>query len=202
MSAAETLIAGKNMKIGIAPAVILWNPKHAHNVGGVLRTASSFGIRQVWFSGERVSLDPKRGERLPREERMKGYKEVDLRQHDYPFDCFADNVQPVAVEVRPDAVPLPYFAHPEHATYVFGPEDGSIDGTVMRHCHHRIIIPTRHCLNLSVAVGVVLAHRQLQMFERGLDTDLPTPGQYEERGPAAGAGDLFDRSGAWDGSDR
>jgi hypothetical protein len=60
---------------GIAPAVALVDPKFPHNVGAAVRAASCYGVRQVWFSGDRVRLDGARRQRLPREERMRGYKE-------------------------------------------------------------------------------------------------------------------------------
>ena len=36
---------------GIAPAVVLVDPKFPHNVGAAVRAASCYGVRQVWFSG-------------------------------------------------------------------------------------------------------------------------------------------------------
>ena len=59
---------------GIAPAVALVDPKFPHNVGAAVRAASCYGVRQVWFSGDRVRLDGAKRQRLPREERMRGYK--------------------------------------------------------------------------------------------------------------------------------
>ena len=58
---------------GIAPAVALVDPKFPHNVGAAVRAASCYGVRQVWFSGDRVQLDGAKRQRLPREERMRGY---------------------------------------------------------------------------------------------------------------------------------
>ena len=50
---------GRNSKkVGVAPAIALINPKYARNVGGAVRAASCFGISQVWFTGDRVSIDP------------------------------------------------------------------------------------------------------------------------------------------------
>ena len=59
---------------GRPPAVALIDPKYPHNVGAALRACSCWGIRQLWWTGARVTLDVPRGERLPREERMKGYR--------------------------------------------------------------------------------------------------------------------------------
>ena len=59
---------------GITPALALVDPKFPHNVGAAVRAASCYGVRQVWFSGDRVRLDGAKRQRLPREERMRGYK--------------------------------------------------------------------------------------------------------------------------------
>jgi len=108
------------------PSIVLCNPKYPHNVGTVVRACSCFGAKSIIFTGSRVSLNPSKGYRLPREERMKGYKDVMLLNDEYPFNRFNNDVIPVAVEVRPNSEPLPTFIHPEKAVYVFGPEDGSI----------------------------------------------------------------------------
>src|SRR4030095_13334156 len=85
--------------VGRPPAIVLFDPKYAHNVGMVVRLASCYGLHQVLFTGERVSLAISYRRRLPREERMKGYADVEIINYDYPFEQFAD-VVPVAVEVR------------------------------------------------------------------------------------------------------
>src|SRR5262245_59615216 len=96
----------KSAALGEAPAIALVDPKYPHNVGMVVRLASCYGLGQVWFTGNRVSLNPARGERLPREERMKGYNDVQMIHHDYFFDQFPPDTTPVAVEVRANAEPL------------------------------------------------------------------------------------------------
>lgn len=162
-------------KEGIAPAIALVNPKYPHNVGAAVRAASCFGIKQVWFSGNRVSMVPKDDDkkiRIPREERMRGYKEVELRQHDYFFDEFPRGVTPVAVELHDNAEQLPMFDHPEDALYVFGPEDGSIGSAQLRHCHRFLKIPTRHCTNLGAAIYLILYDRLVKRWQAGLE-ELP-----------------------------
>jgi len=140
-------IYGKNSKrLGVTPAVAMVNPKNPYNVGAALRAASCFGIPQVWFTGDRVKFGLKGAKRLPREERMKGYRDVELRQFDHFFDQFEGAV-PVAVELRPNAESLTKFVHPEKALYIFGPEDGSIPQSILKECHRFVVIPTRHCVN-------------------------------------------------------
>jgi tRNA(Leu) C34 or U34 (ribose-2'-O)-methylase TrmL len=166
---------------GRAPAIVLIDPKYAHNVGMVVRLASCYGLSQVWFTGERVSLDISTKRRLPREERMKGYSDVEIINYDYPFEQFIDAV-PVAVEVRDKSEPLHTFEHPDNAVYVFGPEDGSIAKPLISHCHRFVVIPTRHCLNLATAVASVLWDRQYKNWLGGRADEFLTPGEFEARG--------------------
>ena len=155
---------------GVAPAIGLVDPKYPHNVGATVRAASCFGVRQVWFSGDRVSLaGARKSRRLPREERMRGYQEVELRHADHFFDAFGRDVEPVAVELRPAAESLIHFEHPERALYVFGPEDGSLDRAVLARCHRFVVIPTRHCANLAAAVYTVLYDRHAKRVRAGLE---------------------------------
>lgn len=127
------------------------------------------GARQVWFTGDRVQLIGEHGFRLPREERMRGYQDVDLRHTDLPFEAFDARAIPVAVELRRSAESLIDFVHPEHAVYVFGPEDGSLDRAVLGVCHRFVVIPTRHCTNLAAAVYTVLYDRHAKRVTTGLE---------------------------------
>lgn len=156
---------------GTIPSVILCNPRYAHNVGGAFRACSCYDIDQLWWTGDRVRLDNRPGQRLPREERMKGYKSVsffpneDIRKilEEFP------NAVPVAVEVRPNSELLPFFEHPENAVYIFGPEDGSVAPGLLPYCHRFLAVPTAHCLNLSAAVATVLYDRRMKRMLAGLE---------------------------------
>jgi tRNA(Leu) C34 or U34 (ribose-2'-O)-methylase TrmL len=159
-----TQIYGKNAKPeGITPSIILCNPKYSANVGAIVRAASCFGAHQVWWTGNRVKLDD--AQRLPREERMKGYASVEMRQFDYPFDHFGRDVTPVALELLPGSECLLDFVHPENAVYVFGPEDGSIPQVLRKHCHRFVSIPSKHCTNLAAAVYIVLYDRIIKQYQ-------------------------------------
>jgi tRNA(Leu) C34 or U34 (ribose-2'-O)-methylase TrmL len=183
---------------GQKPAVILIDPKYPHNVGAALRACSCFGLKQLWWTGARVALDPVKGERLPREERMKGYKEVALCPCPTPLDHFDATAVPVAVEVRQNSEPLTTFAHPENAVYLFGPEDGSIPKAWLHLCHRFVHIPADHCLNLSTAVAVVLAHRRMSRQLAGQEPILPLRDQLRETRGHTGPTPTLDRMG-WDG---
>jgi tRNA(Leu) C34 or U34 (ribose-2'-O)-methylase TrmL len=160
----------------VAPAIVLLVPKYPHNVGQIVRLASCYGIPQVWYSGQR--LNARIGGRLPREERMKRYQDVTLINHPDPLTPLLDavpNACPVAVELRPGSELLPKFVHPDNEDvptmfknpqppiYVFGPEDGSVPGQVLKRCHRFVVIPSYECFNLATAVAQVLYDRMAKM---------------------------------------
>jgi tRNA(Leu) C34 or U34 (ribose-2'-O)-methylase TrmL len=167
---------------GKTPAVALINPKFPHNVGGVLRACAAFGVPQLWITGQRAEWESLK--RLPREERMRIYKDqVELIRDERPFDQFGKDVTPVAIEVDPTAEILTNFEHPENALYVFGPEDGTLARGIKVKCHRFVIIPSDHCLNLASAVSCVLMHRRMQRQLQGLEPIYPAYETIkEERG--------------------
>ncbi len=157
-----------------APAIVLHMPKYPHNVGQIVRLASAYGIGQVWYSGDRIRRAL--GDRLPREERMRRYEDVILVNHPDPLARICDAVpeaRPVAVELRPGAESLVDFIHPDRPAeensrygapvYVFGPEDGSLPGALLKRCHRFIVIPSFECLNLAASVATVLYDRMAKM---------------------------------------
>lgn len=152
--------------VGVTPSIIMNDPKYAHNVAYVLRLASCFGLKQVWYTGNRIKMDIEAKGRMPREERMKGYNDVDLINFDYPFDQF-ENAIPIGVELRPNAENMLEFEHPENAVYVFGPEDGSLSYVCKAHCHRFVYIPTHYCLSVSQAVTAILTHRMTTYYKKG-----------------------------------
>ena len=151
--------------------IALFNPKYPHNVGGAIRACSCWGLEKLIWSGKRVPHPEEWAEselqefRIPREERMKGYSEVQLIRSDNFKKIISQNdVIPICVELAVGTENLFDFEHPDNALYIFGPEDGSIPGTIKQHCHRFIQIPTRHCLNLACAINVVLGHRSHQIY--------------------------------------
>ena len=149
----------------MSAAVALINPKYPRNVGNALRACSNFGAEAIAWTPERVA-DPDewpKGQRLPREERMKLYSDVSVstQKITHIIDSFP-TFTPVAVEILDCCEELPYFVHPDNALYVFGPEDGSLHKGILGCCHRFVTIPSTSCLNLAAAVNVILYDRVLK----------------------------------------
>lgn len=179
VSGKPLLISQKAAPIGITPSIVCINPNYAANLGKIQRLASCYGIPQVFYTGDRIRI--KEGARLPREERMKGFKDVQLIQYDRPLDQFKD-ATPVAIEVRENAESLFEFEHPDNPVYVFGPEDGFIPQAILQHCHRFVVVPVRHCMNLATCVSTILWDRELKLHLAGKVMKKITPISWENRG--------------------
>ena len=169
----------------MSAGIILINPKFLHNIAGAIRSCSCFGVTQLYWTGSRV--DPSKFDRLPREERMKGYAAVSWRNEQRPFDLIGD-ATPVCIEIHSGAISVAHFNHPENCFYVFGPEDGGVPQVIRKLCHLFVYIPSRHCLNLAAATNVILYDRSIKLHPQG---PFVHPGIYEKRG-------LIEQPG-WDG---
>lgn len=174
-------------------SIILNRVKYPHNLAGAIRAAACFGVDTVYWTGDRFQFEA--GERLPREERMRGYRSVKFEQTERPFDLLPAGTVPVCVELLPSAAPLTYYRHPKNAAYVFGPEDGNVSQSFRGLCHQFVYIPAYHCLNLVAAMNVVLAHRMIQVQLDGLESICEVGAMLkEQRGPA-----LMETLPGWDG---
>lgn len=145
----------------------LVNPKSPTNVGSVLRAAGCFGASGVFYTGYRfhharqfVSDTQDNHERIP------------LELCDALLDVLPEGAVPVAIELVEGATPLMQFKHPPRAFYLFGPEDSSLDKTLVNACEHVVYIPTTGCLNLAATVNVVLYDRMAKLATADLSNEL------------------------------
>lgn len=151
----------------MSAVVLLINPKTPFNVGTSIRSTSIFGGAGCYWTGDRMWL--RIDGRLPREERMKDYSNVDFRRDDNALSVhISAGFTPVAIEVTDKSEPLTTFVHPDRAIYVFGPEDGSLSGAILACCHRFVRIPTktRTPLNLAQTVNLVLYDRFVKSGEQ------------------------------------
>lgn len=122
-------------------AVLLENPKYSYNLGNVIRACACFGVSRLFWTGSRIDLRGNGAKgRLPREERLSGYRSVEWENVSLDqWSALSSGLVPIAVEARGDFQPLPWFEFPANPLFLFGPEDGSLSGrlTFKSACSYR-----------------------------------------------------------------
>jgi len=129
------------------------------NYGAVMRTAHAFGASFIFMIGAH--------------HRVLEVHRADTSKTDEAVPCFEfDSVEAmrlpgkaslVGVELTANAVDLPTFRHPKAAAYVLGREKGSLSPEMLARCDHVVKIPTRFCVNVSIAAALTLYDRTLVM---------------------------------------
>ena len=141
--------------------IVLDNVRSAHNTGSAFRTADAFGVDKVFLGG--ITPVP------PSPDLRKvalGAEEVVPCEHvqdvvELVQRLKADGYTVVAVEQTVNSVKLDKFRREPGAKYalVFGNEVDGVQQSVVDACDFSLEIPqqgTKHSLNVSVSVGVVL----------------------------------------------
>ena len=141
--------------------LVLDNIRSAHNVGSAFRTADAFGVDKIYLGG--ICPVP------PSPELRKvalGAEEVVPFEHvacvvDLVRRLQADGYTVIAVEQTVHSVKLDAFRRDPSARYalVFGNEVDGVQQSVVDAADFALEIPqqgTKHSLNVSVSIGVVL----------------------------------------------
>ena len=153
-------------------ALALHRPSRPENIGGVFRAADVYGVKLVVLGGGELPPEPL-GHPTDTTE---AWRRIPVAFADEVLDALPEECVPVAVERVSDATPLPEFEHPESAAYVFGPENGSLDESILECCTHVVCIPGHECSNLAAAVNVVLYDRISKRWLEVRDAFPPTDG--------------------------
>ncbi|NQZ31999.1 MAG: alpha/beta fold hydrolase [Oceanospirillaceae bacterium] len=141
-------LADKKVIVGLI------DPKSPSNVGAVMRAAGCYSADAVYYSGLRYD----RAARFNTDTKQMTDK-IPL-QHVEDFSQFKTaKRQLICVDLIEGAIPLPEFEHPEHAIYIFGPEDSSVDQSLVDIADAVVYVPTQGCMNLAASVNVLLYDR-------------------------------------------
>jgi len=132
----------------------LSNPKTPTNVGAVMRAANCFQASAVFYTGQRYDRAARFYTETQDITSITSLSEVNSL-----LECAPKDSQIVCVELVEDATPLPEFHHPKKAFYIFGPEDGTLSQEMIDRADAVVYIPTIGCLNVAMAVNVVLYDR-------------------------------------------
>ena len=130
------------------------NIKTEINYGTLFRSALAFGVDFIFLIGKRFGKQSS--------DTAQSHKHLPL----FEYGCFEDfythipyDCQLVSVEICEKAKLIKTFTHPERAVYLLGKEDGSLPQAVIDKSFGVIKIPTKYCLNVSVAGSIVLFDR-------------------------------------------
>ena len=141
----------------VEPSIVsigIVNPKSPSNIGSILRAAGCFQVDEVLYTGTRYARAAKF---------QTDTKSIAQQLPLKAVECLTDHKPAqsalICVELVEGATPLSEFRHPNHAFYIFGPEDGNLSQTLVDTADEVIYIPTIGCLNLAATVNVVLYDR-------------------------------------------
>jgi len=128
-----------------------------YNLGAVLRTAHAFGASFAF------TLE---AHHTAREINRTDTSRSDAHLPFYQWNTEADlvlpkNCQLVGIELTPHSIDLPSFRHPTNCAYILGPEKGSLSPSLQKRCDHIVKIPTKFCINVSLACALTLYDRTL-----------------------------------------
>lgn len=132
----------------------LVNPKNPVNVASILRAAGCYGVASVFYTGQRY-----RFAKDFNADTKAFHKVIPTIGVDELKEVVPSGASVVAVELVEGATPLPEFEHPDNAFYILGPEDGSVDASVLAWCDHVVYIPTYSCMNVAATANVLLYDR-------------------------------------------
>lgn len=131
------------------------------NLGAVMRTAHAFGASFVYTVDAHDTVsDTKRGVNQTDTSRslshLPFYEWDSLEDMHLPLGCPL-----VGIELCENSIELPSFRHPLACAYVLGPEQGSLSPEMQALCTHIVKIPTKFCINVSLAAALALYDRTI-----------------------------------------
>lgn len=149
----------------------LINPKSPDNVNSVMRAAGNFQADSVFYTGKRYPRALMRNPDIPDMRRQVG-QSIPLSETNCLMEIAPADMALVCVEFAENALVLPEFQHPDHAFYIFGPEDGTISQEVIDRADAVVYVPTVGCMNLAATVNVLLYDRSMKSFQGGASNAL------------------------------
>ena len=129
------------------------------NLGALMRTANAFGASFVFsINAEHHLKQAYLADTSKSADQIPYYQWDAVDDMQLPRGC-----QMVGIELTDDAVMLPTFRHPPQAAYILGPEKGDLSPDILARCDHVVKIPTKFCINVSLAGALVMYDRHLSM---------------------------------------
>ena len=129
------------------------------NMGALLRTGNAFGASFAFT----IDAAPKIREAY-RADTSRAAQHLPYYQWDTPADLILPRgCHLVGVELTDDSIELPRFRHPRSAAYVLGRERGDLSQNMLDRCDFIVKIPTKFCINVSLAGALVMYDRMIDL---------------------------------------
>ncbi len=132
----------------------IYQPKTAHNIGTLWRTAYILGASFIFIVDGKYnhqgSDTSKAWSKIP------FYKYEDF---DHFYNSMPHSTQLVGIEMGEKSTALNQFTHPPRASYLLGAEDNGLPDKIVARCHHLIRLPGKTSLNVAVSGSIVLYDR-------------------------------------------
>lgn len=127
------------------------------NAGALMRTAHAFGASFFFAINPALNLEEVRmTDTSGALDHLPLYRYNTPGELALPADCSL-----VGIELTDESVELPSFRHPLKAAYVLGRERGSLSPELIARCDHVVKIPTKFCVNVSVAGAITIYDRMI-----------------------------------------
>lgn len=151
-----------------------------YNLGAVLRTANAFGASFAFtVDAHHRQIDVNRTDTSRSDTHLPFYEWDHVGDMILPKNCAL-----IGVELTDESLDLPSFRHPMNCAYILGPEMGSLSDDVLERCDYVVKIPTKFCINVSLAAALTLYDRTLSMGgypERPLRPGAPEMGGWNPK---------------------
>ncbi len=129
----------------------------AYNLGAMLRTGHAFGASFAFtIDAFHKALEVNRTDTSQSFSHLPFYEWETLDDFKLPKGCSV-----VGVELTEESIDLPSFRHPLNCAYVLGPEQGSLSPAMQERCDFLVKIPTKFCINVSLAAALTLYDRTI-----------------------------------------
>lgn len=168
-------------------AVILENVHDLHNLGAVMRTADSVGVREIYVVYSDPNITPKKvklGKRTSAGTRrwldVYFYEDLDKCMEDVrnKYDCI------YATHLEKNAVSVYELDLSAKVALLFGNEKDGVTEAALKKCDGNFIIPQlgmAQSLNISVAAAVTLYEAYRQRKAKGMyDENVPQTSSEQE----------------------
>lgn len=149
--------------------IVLDNVRSMNNVGSVFRTCDAFPIEKLYLCG----ITPFPPHRDIRKTALGAEESVDWEYYKSPIEVIRilkrEGFETIGIEQAEKKIFLNDFVPITDKKYafIFGSEVGGVSQEVINCCDEIVEIPqegTKHSLNISVSLGVVLWHYRNALF--------------------------------------